>query len=66
VEQIQKSRTHYQVAYKGGLPRNLEERLQGRKRNIDERRQQRERWLTDTFTVVGTPYLKLAAVFVGE
>jgi hypothetical protein len=44
----------------------LQERLQGRRRNIDDRKQQRERWLTDTFTVVGTPYLKLAAVFIGE
>jgi ERCC4-related helicase len=66
LQQIDKDRTHYLAAYKGVIPRNLQERLQGRKRSIDDRRQQRERWLTDTFTVVGTPYLKLAAVFVGE
>jgi ERCC4-related helicase len=65
-QQIDKDRTHYQAVYSGTVPRNLQERLQSRKRSIDERRQQRERWLTDTFTVVGTPYLKLAAVFVGE
>jgi ERCC4-related helicase len=64
-QQIDKDRTHYQAVYVT-VPRNLQERLQGRRRNIDERKQQRERWLTDTFTVVGTPYLKLAAVFVGE
>ena len=66
LEQISGLRTHYQAVYGGTVPRNLQERLQGRRRNIDDRKQQRERWLTDTFTVVGTPYLKLAAVFVGE
>jgi hypothetical protein len=66
LEQISKLRTHYQAVYGGTIPRNLQERLQGRRRNIDDRKQQRERWLTDTFTVIGTPYLKLAAVFVGE
>jgi ERCC4-related helicase len=65
-QQIEKDRTHYLAVYGGRIPRNLQERLQSRKRSIEERRQQRERWLTDTFTVVGTPYLKLAAVFVGE
>jgi hypothetical protein len=64
--QISKLQTHYQAVYGGTIPRNLQERLQSRRRNIDDRQQQRERWLTDTFTVVGTPYLKLAAVFVGE
>jgi hypothetical protein len=66
IDQINRQRTHYQAVYGGTIPRNLQERLQSRKRGIDERKQQRERWLTDTFTVVGTPYLKLAAVFVGE
>ena len=66
LEQIAGLRTHYLAVYGGTVPRNLQERLQGRRRNIDDRKQQRERWLTDTFTVVGTPYLKLAAVFVGE
>src|SRR5262249_14410203 len=66
LEQISDLRPHYLAVYGGTIPRNLQERLQGRRRNIDDRKQQRERWLTDTFTVVGTPYLKLAAVFVGE
>jgi ERCC4-related helicase len=66
LQQIGKDRTHYLAAYKGVIPRNLQERLQSRKRSVEDRKQQRERWLTDTFTVVGTPYLKLAAVFVGE
>jgi ERCC4-related helicase len=66
LQQIIKDRTHYLAAYKGVIPRNLQERLQGRKRSVEDRKQQRERWLTDTFMVVGTPYLKLAAVFVGE
>jgi ERCC4-related helicase len=66
LDQISKLRTHYLAVYGGTVPRNFQERLQARKRNVDDRRQQRERWLTDTFTVVGTPYLKLAAVFVGE
>src|SRR5271166_4546364 len=65
-QQIDKDRTHYLAAYGGSIPRNLQERLHNRKRILDERRHQRDRWLTDTFTVVGTPYLKLAAVFVGE
>jgi hypothetical protein len=66
LQQIAKDRTHYLAAYKGVVPRNLQERLQSRKRSVEDRKQQRERWLTDTFTVVGTAYLKLAAVFVGE
>jgi ERCC4-related helicase len=66
MQQIAKDRTHYLAAYKGVIPRNLQERLQGRKKSVEDRKQQRERWLTDTFTVVGAPYLKLAAVFVGE
>jgi ERCC4-related helicase len=66
LQQIDKDRTHYLAAYKGVIPRNLQERLQNRKRKIEERKQQRERWLTDTFDLVGTPYLKLALVFVGE
>src|SRR5262249_19792628 len=66
LQQIDKDRTHYLAAYKGVIPPHLQERLHGRKRSIEDPRQQRERWLTDTFTVVGTPYLKLAAVFVGE
>lgn len=66
LEQIGKLRTHYQAAYKGRIPRNLEENLQRRKKNVEDRKLKRDRWLTDTFEVVGTPYLKLAAVFVGE
>jgi hypothetical protein len=66
LEQISKLRIHYEVAYKGRIPRHLDESLQRRKRGIDERKHQRERWLADTFTVVGSPYLKLAAVFAGE
>jgi len=66
LEQIAKLRTNYEVSYKGRIPRHLDESLQRRKRGIEDRRQQRERWLSDTFTVIGTPYLKLAAVFVGE
>ena len=66
LDQISKLRTHYSVAYKGRIPRNLEESLQRRKKNIEDRKLKRDRWLTETFEVVGTPYLKLAAVFVGE
>jgi len=66
LDQIAKLRTHYEVSYKGRIPRHLDESLQRRKRGVEDRRQQRDRWLSDTFTVIGTPYLKLAAVFVGE
>jgi hypothetical protein len=66
LEQIARLRTHYEVSYKGRIPRHLDESLQRRKRGIEDRKEQRGRWLTDTFTVIGTPYLKLAAVFVGE
>jgi hypothetical protein len=66
LDQIGKLRTHYSVAYKGRIPRNLEESLQRRKKNVEDRKLKRDRWLTETFEVVGTPYLKLAAVFVGE
>jgi osmotically-inducible protein OsmY len=65
-DQIAKLRIHYEVAYKGRIPRHLDESLQRRKRSIEDRKEQRGRWLSDTFTVIGTPYLKLAAVFVGE
>jgi len=65
-QRIEKDRLHYLAVYSGSIPRNLQERLQSRKQNLENRWQQRERWLTDTFTVIGTPYLKLAAVFVGE
>ena len=66
LDQIAKQRIHYEVAYKGRIPRHLDESLQRRKRGIEDRKEQRGRWLSDTFTVIGTPYLKLAAVFVGE
>ena len=66
LDQIAKQRIHYEVAYKGRIPRHLDESLQRRKRSIEDRKEQRGRWLSDTFTVIGTPYLKLAAVFVGE
>jgi len=38
LEQISKLRTHYQAVYAGTVPRNLQERLQGRRRNIDDRK----------------------------
>src|SRR5262249_793232 len=66
LQQIDKDRTHYLAAHSGRLPRNLHQRLHSRKRNIAKRRAQRDRWLTDSFRIGGTPYLKLAAVFVGE
>lgn len=66
LQQIDKDRTHYLAAYKGAIPRNLQERLQNRKRSVEDRKLHRDHWLSDTFEVVGTPYLKLAAVFVGE
>jgi ERCC4-related helicase len=66
LDRIGKLRAHYQESYKGRIPRNLEESLQRRKKNIEDRKLKRDRWLTETFEVVGTPYLKLAAVFVGE
>jgi hypothetical protein len=65
-QQIEKDRTSYQAAYGGRVPRDKQERLQRRRDNLVRRRQKREQWLIDTFEVVGTPYLKLAAVFVGE
>ena len=66
LDQIGKQRTHYLASYKGRIPRNLEESLQRRKKNVEDRKLKRDRWLAETFEVVGTPYLKLAAVFVGE
>ncbi len=66
LDQIAKQRTHYEASYKGRIPRNLDEKLLWRKRSIEERKRQRDGWLTDTYEVAGSPYLKLAAVFVGE
>ena len=42
MQQIEKDRTHYQAVYGGSIPRNLQERLQGRKRSIEDRKQQRD------------------------
>jgi hypothetical protein len=65
-EQIERDRNSYQAAYGGRVPRDKQERLQRRRNEVVRRKQQREQWLSDTFEVVGMPYLKLAAVFVGE
>ena len=64
--QIEEDRNSYLAAYGGRVPRDKQERLQRRRNEVVRRKQQREQWLSDTFEVVGTPYLKLAAVFVGE
>jgi ERCC4-related helicase len=66
MQQIEDDRNSYQAAYGGRVPRDKQERLQRRRINVVRRKQKREQWLSDTFEVVGTPYLKLAAVFVGE
>lgn len=64
--QIDADRTKYQASYSGGIPRNLRERLSFRKHLIEERKTQRTQWLNETFQVGDNPYLRLAAVFVGE
>jgi hypothetical protein len=66
IEQIEEDRISYQAAYGGRVPRDKQERLQRRRSGVVRRKQKREQWLSDTFEVVGTPYLRLAAVFVGE
>jgi ERCC4-related helicase len=65
-QQIDKDRTSYLAAYGGRIPRDKQERLQRRRNEVVRRKQKREQWLSDTFEVVGTPYLRLAALFVGE
>lgn len=47
----------------GRLPRDVEESAQRRLNDIEQRRARYEQWLQETMEVVGTPYLKLAAVF---
>lgn len=50
----------------GKLPKNVHERLEARQRDIDGRLKSREDWLKNTMELVPQPYVKLAAVFVGE
>jgi SNF2 family DNA or RNA helicase len=50
----------------GGLSRNIAEKVQRMREEVELRRRQRQDWLENTMQVVGTPYLKLAAVFVSR
>jgi len=50
----------------GGLARNVAERVQHMRQEVELRRQRRQDWLENTLEVASRPYLKLAAVFVGQ
>jgi hypothetical protein len=56
----------YRSAYEGRIPKDKQERLARRRKDVEQRQEQRQKWLADTFEVVDSPYLKLAATFVGE
>jgi ERCC4-related helicase len=65
LQQIDKYEKKRRLA-SGALPRNVAERAQRMRHEVEQRRLQRQEWLENTLQVVGTPYLKLAAVFVGS
>ena len=50
----------------GKLPRNVAEMCERLERDVEHRRRKRREWVENTLETVGTPYLKLAAVFAGE
>lgn len=50
----------------GTLRKDVHERLESRRRNIDGRLKSRQDWLANTMNIVDQPFVKLAAVFVGE
>lgn len=64
--QIHQYREKSRTAGSGRLPRDKEERAKRMESDLEQRGQQRRKWLAETFEMIGTPYLKLAAVFVGE
>jgi hypothetical protein len=66
LKQIEEEAARYKSSYEGRIPRDKQERLAHRRTDVEHRRAQRRKWLSDTFGVVDSPYLKLAAVFVGD
>jgi ERCC4-related helicase len=50
----------------GKVPRDIAERCDRQRRHVEKLSQQRQEWLEHTLEVVDTPFLRLAAVFVGE
>ena len=50
----------------GKVPRDIAERCDRQRRHVEKLGQQRKEWLEHTLEVVDTPFLRLAAVFVGE
>ncbi len=65
-KQIIDYREKHRIEGTNRLPRDREERAKRMKDDMDQRQHQRLEWLTETYEVAGAPYLKLAAVFVGE
>ena len=64
--QIHQYREQHKIEGTGRLPRDKEERANRMAKDMELRQEQRRTWLSDTSEVAGLPYLKLAAVFVGE
>jgi hypothetical protein len=64
--QIRQYRERHKIEGTGRLPRDKEERANRMTQDMERRQEQRRKWLSDTSEVAGLPYLKLAAVFVGE
>jgi hypothetical protein len=64
--QIQQYKERHRIEGTGRLPRDKEERAKRMTQDMELRQDQRRKWLSDTYEVAGAPYLKLAAVFVGE
>ena len=50
----------------GRVPRDIAERCEHQRRDVEKLSQQRKDWLEQSLEVVDAPYLRLAAVFVGE
>ena len=65
-KQIIEYRERHRIEGSNRLPRDKEERAKRMKDDMDHRQEQRLKWLKETYEVAGAPYLKLAAVFVGE
>jgi len=48
------------------LRSDLAQRLGERRREVEQQREQRKTWLTHTMSTLATPYLRIAAVLLGE
>jgi len=48
------------------LRADIAQRLAERRREVEQQQQQRKTWLTDTMSTLATPYLRVAAVLLGQ